>query len=148
MDVNFWSVPIMDETTIELPGPSVSQRIQRTTTFFNLRERRHHTLPVRWINPGVLLKFLGMLLFYFIAVCVFTFFVPAILGSIMKDKTPTWFLAAWALVVLIISTAFSRKELLKKLMTRHALKERGLSANTKVAIIPDGHWDRWAAKLK
>jgi hypothetical protein len=79
---------------------------------------------------------------------VFTFFVPGILASILKDKTPNWILAAWGLVVLILSTALARKGVLDRLMTRHALKERGLAAKTKIAIVPDKSWDRWAAKLK
>jgi choline-glycine betaine transporter len=148
MDVNFWSVPILSQTTMELPGKSAGQRIQRTTTYFNVRERRHHTLAVRWLNPVTLLKFLGWLLCFFVATYVFTLFVPGILASILKDKTPNWIFAVWGLVALVISTALARKGVLDRLMTRHALKERGLAAKTKIAIVPDKRWDRWAAKLK
>jgi choline-glycine betaine transporter len=148
MDVNFWSVPILSQMSIELPGKSAGQRIQRTTTYFNVRERRQHTLAVYCLNPVTLLKFLGMLLFFFVAIYVFTIFVPGILASILKDKTPNWILAAWGLVVLIISTALARWGVLDRLMTRQALKERGLAVKTKIAIVPDKRWDRWAAKLK
>ena len=66
----------------------------------------------------------------------------------MKVKTPTWLHATWAISVLIISATLTRKELWQKLMTRPALKEGGLAADTKIEIIPDQHWDHWAAKLK
>jgi hypothetical protein len=140
-------VPITDQTSI-LKRHDGASRTMETTTIYNVGERRHHTLKVRWLTPGFLFKFLGMLVFYFIGVCMLTFAAPAILGSIMKDKTPTWLLAAWAMIALLISAALTRKELWKKLMTRQALKERGLAAKAKIAIVPDRHWDGWAAKLK
>jgi hypothetical protein len=148
MDVNFWSVPIESQSTVVLPGTYRDQWVHRTTTKFNLRERSHHTMKVSWLNPRTLLSFLAIVLFIFIPGCVFTLFVPGILATIMKDKTPTWIFPAWAIVVLIIAAAVSRKAILERLMARHALKELGLSAKTKIKIVPDRRWDRWAAKLK
>ncbi len=89
-----------------------------------------------------------MVLIFFVLTYMFTFFVPGILASILKDKTPRWILGAWAVVSLIIATLISRKGILERLMTRHALKERGLSASTKIAIVPDERWERWVARLK
>lgn len=147
MDKNYWSVLTLSQNAIDLPG-KYGQTIQRTTTIYNVGDRRHHTLAVRWFSPGILLRFVLMVLIFFPLTYMFTLIVPGILGSILKDKTPTWIFAAWAVVSLIISTLISRKGLLEKLLTRHALKERGLPANTKIAIVPDGKWDRWAARLK
>ena len=147
MDRNFWSVPILSQDAIVLPG-KYGQRIQRTTTIYNVGDRRHHTLAVRWLSPGILLRFVLMVLIFFPLTYMFTFFVPGILLAITKDESLSWVFAAWAVVSLIIATLISRKGLLEKIMTPHALKERGLSANTKIAIVPDGKWDRWAARLK
>jgi hypothetical protein len=147
MDKNYWSVPILSQNAIDLPG-KYGQRIQRTTTIYNVGDRRHHTLAVRWFSPGILLRFVLMVLIFFPLTYMFTFFVPGILLAITKDESLSWVFAAWAVVSLIIATLISRKGLLEKIMTRHALKERGLSANTKIAIVPDGKWDRWAARLK
>ena len=147
MDKNFWSVPILSQDATDLPG-KYGQRMQRTTTIYNVGDRRHHTLAVRWLSPGILLRFVLMVLIFFPLTYMFTFFVPGILLAITKDESLSWVFAAWAVVSLIIATLISRKGLLEKLMTRHALKERGLPANTKIAIVPDGKWDRWAARLK
>lgn len=147
MDVNFWSVPIVSQSAIDLPG-KYGQRMQRTTTIYNVGDRRHHTLAVRWLSPGTLLRFLLMVLIFFVLTYIFTFFVPGILAAILKDKTPTWIFGAWAVVSLVIATAISRKGLLERLMTRQALKERGLPMNTKIAIVPDERWERWVARLK
>lgn len=147
MDVNFWSVPILSHSAIDLPG-KYGQRMQRTTTVYNVGDRRHHTLAVRWLHPGTLLTFFFMVLAYFVLAYMLTFFVPGILLAITKDESLSWVFAVWALVILVLAAVISRHELMKKLMTRHALKERGLSTNTKIAIVPDGRWERWAAKLK
>jgi hypothetical protein len=89
-----------------------------------------------------------MVLIFFVLAYVFTLFVPGILASILKDKTPTWIFAAWGAVSLIISIILSRKGLLERFMTREALKERGLPARTKIALVPDAKWDRWVSRLK
>ncbi len=147
MVVNFWSVPIRSQSSIDLPG-KYGQTIQRTTTIYDVGARRHHTLAVRWLSPGTLFRFIPMVLIFFVLAYVFTLFVPGILASILKDKTPTWIFAAWGAVSLIISIILSRKGLLERFMTREALNERGLPARTKIALVPDAKWDRWVSRLK
>lgn len=147
MDVNFWSVPILHQSAIDLPG-KYGQRMQRTTTIYNVGDRRHHTLAVRWLSPGTLLRFLLMVLIFFVLTYIFTFFVPGIVLAITKDKSLSWVFAVWAVVVLVVVIVMSRLALMDKLMTRQALKERGLSAGTKIVVVLDRNWDRWAAKLK
>ncbi len=147
MDLNFWSVPIRSQISIDLPE-KYGRTIQRTTTIYDIGGRRHHTVAVRWLSPGTLLRFIPMVLILFVLVYVFTLFVPGILGSILKDKTPTWIFAAWGAVSLIISIILSRKGLLERFMTREALKERGLPARAKIALVPDAKWDHWVSRLK
>lgn len=147
MDKNYWSVPILSQNAIDLQG-KYGQGTRRTTTVYNVGDRRHHTLAVRWLSPGILLRFLLMVLAFFVLTYMFTFFVPGIVLVITKDESLAWVFAVWAVVVLVAVTAMSRLALLERLMTQHALKERGLPRNAKIAIVPNEKWDRWAAKLK
>lgn len=148
MNKNYWSVPILSQNSIDLPGKHYGQGIRRTTTIYNVGDRRLHTLAVRWLNPGILLRLLLMVLAYFVLTYIFTLFVPGILLAITKDESLSWIFAIWAVVILVLSIVISRHELMKKLMTRHGLKERGLPPNTKIAIVADNKWDRWVSRLK
>ncbi len=147
MDVNFWSVPIVSQSAIDLPG-KYGQRMQRTTTTYNVGDRRHHTLAVRWLSPGILFKSILIYLVFFVTAYIFTLAVPGIVLAITKDKSLGWLFGAWAGVVAIVAVVLTRNELIKKVMIRHGLKERGLPANTKIAIVPDERWERWVARLK
>ncbi len=147
MDVNFWSVPIVSQSAIDLPG-KYGQGVRRTTTLYNVGDRRHHKAAVHWLSPGILFKSILIYLFFFVTVYIFTLAVPGIVLAITKDKSLGWLFGAWAGVVAIVAVVLTRSDLIKRVMIRHALKERGLPANAKIAIVPDGRWDRWVAKLR
>ncbi len=147
MILRYWSVPVLDESRIELPGPSPAQRRVQTTTFFDLRDRRHHAFEIHFLRPDPILKMFPAALLFFIGFCIATFIVPAGIMAITKDESLAWIFGVWAIVALIVAVLMAKENYKKKKMMSFALAERGAPVR-KVHLVSEKDWDRWAARLR
>lgn len=148
MILRYWSVPILDESRLELPGPTPNQRRVQTTTTYNVAGRRLHALEVKMLRPGPILAILGISLFFFVGIYAVTIMVPGIILAVTKDDSLGWIFAVWAVPVFITAIFVARDGYLKRKMMRFALVERGLPSKAKLHLVAEEKWDRWAAQLK
>lgn len=148
MILQYWSVPVLDRSTIELPGPYSGQRKQLTTTIYAIGNRRRHRLDLRMGRPVSILNLLLTTILHFAGIYIATVFVPGIILAVTKDPSLSWVFKAWALPVLVIAVVTAREHFLSGRMLKHARNERGLAASAQLHIVPDRKWNQWISKLK
>jgi hypothetical protein len=148
MILRFWSVPIISESRLDLPGPMPNQRRVQTTTTYDLGGRRLHALEVKVLKPGPVLVILGISLLFFVPLYAVTIFVPGIILAITKNNSLGWLFFVWAVPVLGLAVSAARGEYLTRKRMKFALAERGLTAKAKLQLVTDEKWDRWVAQLK
>lgn len=147
MILKYWSVPILNESRLELPGPTPAQRRVQTTTTYDLSDRRLHVLKLNLFEPGALLAVIGLSVLFFVLIYVFTLFVPGIVLAVTKDESLGWLFGAWAVPVLVAAVLIARKSLIDKKMMRFAVTERGTPLR-KIHLVAEDKWDRWVARLR
>jgi hypothetical protein len=134
MILKYWSVPILNESRLERPGPTPAQRRVQTTTTCDLRDRRLHALAMNPVAPGNVLSMIGWSILYFLMAYIVTIFVPGLVLAITKNSSLGWVFAVWAGPVAGLAVLMAWKGLTNKKMMRFALAERGLPAR-KVHIV-------------